>query len=153
VHDEGHLEEGDSSGCAGTSTSFVAGVVEMTFSGGGETDFPFLPNGAGIPFGQGVRRRTRGLSAVFAGARTECVLSRELSRAFLGLVSAFGDTAEGFKRRRRSNQWVGIQESNQHAAADARTFMRSTGTRRALDTHHLTGRLLAWFHFLGKLLV
>jgi hypothetical protein len=65
LHGDEHLEEGDRGGCAGTSTSFVGGDVEMTFTGEGEPDFTFLPDGAGTPFGQGVRG-TRGLSAVFA---------------------------------------------------------------------------------------
>jgi hypothetical protein len=124
----------------------------MTFSGEGETDLPFLPDGAGTPFGQGVPG-TRGLFAVFAGVRTDRVLSRKLPGALLELFSALEDSAEGFKGRRRSNQWVGSQESTQHMAADARTFMSCTSTRRALDSHHLNGRLLVWFHLLGQLLV
>jgi hypothetical protein len=111
LHKEEFPEEGDRGGCAGASTSFVAGGAEMSFSGEGETDLPFLPDGAGTPFGQGVPG-TRGLFAVFAGARTDRVLSRELSGALLELFSALEDTAEGFKQRRRSNQWVGNQ--NQH---------------------------------------
>jgi hypothetical protein len=149
LHDEERLEEGDRGGCAGTFTSLIAGGVETIFSGvegveisfsvvEGETDLPFLPDGAGTPFGQGVRG-TRGLSAVFAETRTDRVLSCRLLGAFLGLVSALGVSAQGFERVRGSSQWVGSRELTQHTA-DARTFTNSTGTRRALESHHSTGR-------------
>lgn len=130
------LEEDDRVG----TPSFVAGGVVLTSSGvGGETDLPFLPDGAGNPFGQGFRG-TRGLFAVFAEAREDRVLSRELSGAFLGLVSALQISAEGFKRRWRSSQWVGSRQSTQHTT-DARTFVSSpvTYTRMALGSHHSTG--------------
>jgi hypothetical protein len=113
LHDEEGLEGGDRGDCAGTFTSFIAGGVETTFSGvegmemtfsvvEGEPDLPFLPDGAGIPFGQGFRG-IRGLSAVFAETRTDRVLSRKLSGAFLGLDSALEVSAEGFKWGRRSS--------------------------------------------------
>jgi hypothetical protein len=163
LHDEERLEEGDRGICAGTFTSFVAGGVETTSSGvegmemtfsvvEGVTDLPFLPDGAGTPFGQGVRG-PRGFSEVFAEARKDRVLSRELSGAFLGLVSALEDSAGGFKRISRSSQWVGSRELTQHMA-DARTYMNmNSGTRRGLDSHHSTGRQLIWFLLLGGLLV
>lgn len=87
---EEYLEEGDSGGGTGTSTSLVAGGVTfcLTFSGiEGEVDLPFLPDGPGTPFGQPLPG-TRGLSAVFTKTRSVRVLSRKLGRAFLGLASA-----------------------------------------------------------------
>lgn len=74
--------------CCATSTLLVMGGVEMTFEFvEGETDLPFLPEGAGIPAGQNLRE-IRGLYAVLGGARRGRVLSRELAGALFGLVSS-----------------------------------------------------------------
>lgn len=151
LHDEERLGEDDRVGCAGAPTSFVAVGVELTFLGvEGETDFPFIPDGAGTPSGQGIRRPARGLFAVLGGVRTDRVLSCELPGVFLGLVSALEVPAD-FKRRRQSSQWVGSWELTQHTA-DAPTFMRSNA-RMALGSHHSTRRKLVWFLLLGELLV
>jgi hypothetical protein len=115
--------------CRGASTSLTMGGVEMSFSVvEGETDLPFLPEGAGVPFGQGVRGH-RGLSAVLAGVRQE-ELSRKLTRAFLVLIDGF--------RRRQPSQCVGDQSQSKNTT-DARTIQHLRRcTRRALDSHHRT---------------
>ena len=46
----------------------------------GDIYFPFLPDGAGIPLGQGARG-TRDLTAVFAGVRVGASRFRVLPRA------------------------------------------------------------------------
>ncbi len=73
----------------------------------GEKDFPFLPDGPGIPDGQGARG-TRGITPVPAGVRRDRVFCRELTGGFLGQVSALA-ALEIFAKRRRSSQCVGDQ--------------------------------------------
>lgn len=82
LHDEEGLEGGDRGDCAGTFTSFIAGGVETTFSGVEGMEMTF---------------------SVVEETRTDRVLSRKLSGAFLGLDSALEVSAEGFKWGRRSS--------------------------------------------------
>lgn len=60
-----------------------------------ERDLPFLLDGGDIPDGQG-NLGTRGISAVLAGVRLDRVFCRELTGAFLELVSALEVFAERF---------------------------------------------------------
>ena len=74
----------------------------MTFSVvEGETDLPFLPDGAGTPFGQGLRG-TKGLTAVLAGARPDSVLCRNLAGVSSEPVSSLEVFAKCFEGRRSS---------------------------------------------------
>lgn len=94
--------------------------MDKTFSDvEGEIDLPFLPDGAGTPFGQGALG-TRGLTAVVAGVRPECVLFSGLTGVSLELVSALETFAERFEGR-RSSQCVGIQVNTKY---DSCTYIR-----------------------------
>lgn len=121
--------------CA-TSTLLVMGGVKMAFSGvEGETDLPFLPEGAGTPSGQGLRG-TRGLLAVLGRARPD----RALCLAAAGVSFVLVSTLDGLASRRRDwgrpSQCVGDQSQ----------------PKKTLQMHvqHLTGRL--WAPIIGRLL-
>lgn len=99
LQDAERLKVCDCGGCVWTSTSFkflVAGVDTTSLVVDGETDLPFLPDGAGNPSGQGARG-TRGLTAVLAGMRPDSVHCRELAGVSLGLVSSLGVFAGRFR--------------------------------------------------------
>jgi hypothetical protein len=105
--------------CRGASTSLTMEGVEMSFSVvEGKTDLPFLPEGAGTPFGQGVRG-TRGIYAVLAGARRDRVHSRGVSGTAFELDSALGVSGRG-RIWGRPSQCAGDQSQSKNTT-DART--------------------------------
>lgn len=112
-----------------TSTSLVMGTLKMTSSGvEGETDLPFLPEGAGNPFGQGTRG-TRGLSPVRAGTRPDRVLCREFTGSFFGLVS---DLQE---RLGRTSQCVEDQSQPKNTTG-TRNTLTNNSPKRTARSHH-----------------
>ena len=72
--------------------------MDVTFSvvAEGETDLPFLPDGAGNPFGQGPCG-TRGLTTVLAGVRPDSVLCRELAGVSLEPIFSLEVFAKRFE--------------------------------------------------------
>ena len=102
----------------------------------GEVDLPFLPNGAGIPFGQGAPGPI-GLTAVIAGVRPDFVLCCELAVVFLELVSALEVFAERFELS--SGQGIGIQVNAKYDSCTyIRYFQREGSGIPSLDFERVT---------------